>query len=317
MLGNGDPVIELGVPFYIGIDGGGTKTRCALGDETRVVATAMTGGSNVVRLGKGIARTSLLTVVHDVCVAGKISPHQIQRVCVGAAGAARPEVVATIRAILAEVTTAPVDVVGDTVTTLEAAFGPGPGIVAIAGTGSIVYGRDTNGNVARAGGWGFAVSDEGSGHWIGRRAVSAVLDARDAGLDTALAPALLSEWDCASPEELVQMANATPPPEFPRLFPVVLRVADRGDSTARSILDEAAAHLVRLTVMVIRRLVPHPPYAPVAISGSVFRQSPRIQEVFYNNLQKTFPGLEARRDPVEAVDGALALARKGGAVRTG
>ena len=101
-------------------------------------------------------------------------------------------------------------------------------MIAIAGTGSIVYGRDAAGHTARAGGWGFAVSDEGSGHWIGRRAISAILSARDQGLETALTAMVLHAWKLATLDELVQQANSTPPPDFPRLFPIVLRAADRG-----------------------------------------------------------------------------------------
>ena len=297
--------------FYLGIDGGGTKTRCALGDETRVLATAVTGGSNVVRHGEAQARVALHEGICEVCGAANISPQQIHRICVGAAGAARPAVVSAIRNILAELTPAPVQVVGDTVTTLEAAFGSGPGIVTIAGTGSIVYGRDAAGHVARAGGWGFAISDEGSGQWIGRQAVSAILQAHDAGVETTLTDGVFKEWNLTSLDALVQAANSTPPPEFPRLFPIVLRASDAGDAVARSLLETAAAHLVRLTAMVIRRLVPRPPHAPIATSGSVFRQSALVREVFYNTLQGTFSGLELRRELVEPVDGALALARRG------
>src|SRR5512143_433097 len=288
--------------FYLGIDGGGTKTRCALGDDSQVLATAMTGGSNVIRLGAARAREALHAGVEEVCAAAKISPDQIRSICVGASGAGRPDVVAAIRSILAELTPATIQVVGDTVTTLEAAFGSGPGIVAIAGTGSIVYGRDAAGTTARAGGWGFAVSDEGSGQWIGRQAVSTVLHAHDAGLETSLTEAVLNEWNLDSLDDLVQTANSTPPPEFPRLFPVVLRVAENGDSLARTLLESAGTELARLTDMVIRRLVPRPPHAPIAISGSVFRQSALVREVFYNTLQGTFPGLELRRGIVEPVD---------------
>src|ERR1700723_917867 len=174
--------------FYIGIDGGGTKTRCVLGNETAVLATAVSGGCNIVRLGEAQARESLHVVVRQACAAAKISADQIHAVCLGAAGAARPEIAAKLQNILARTDpqfTAQIEVVGD------AAFGEGPGVIAIAGTGSIVYGRDSSGNTARAGGWGFAISDDGSGHWIGRRAISALLRARDEGRETALTALIL------------------------------------------------------------------------------------------------------------------------------
>ena len=301
--------------YYLGIDGGGTKTRCVLGDETLVLATAMSGGSNIVRLGETQAREALHTAIRQACATANISPAQLRAICIGAAGAARPETAAKIRSILAELTPSlaltNIEVVGDTVIALEAAFGAGPGVIAIAGTGSIVYGRDANGHTARAGGWGFAISDEGSGHWIGRRAISAILSAHDQGLETALTPMVLRAWKLNTLEELVQQANSTPPPDFPRLFPLVLRAADERDSVARNLLTDAGAKLAALAAVVVRRLARHAPAVmlPIAMTGSVFRQSPDVRQVFYNTLQISFPGLDVRQDLVDPVEGALARAR--------
>ena len=298
------------MPYYLGIDGGGTKTRCVLGDQSRVLATSSSGGSNVVRLGEPQAREVLHKVVRGACHAAGIACSQVTAICVGAAGAAREDVAASVRSIFRDLTPAPVQVVGDMVIALEAAFDGGPGVIAIAGTGSIVYGRDAAGNIARAGGWGFAISDEGSGQWIGREAVSAILRARDADQHTQLTARVLTEWNLRSVDDLVQVANATPPPEFPRLFPVVLEAAENGDPMAKSLLQDAGERLAGLADMVIKRLVLQPPYAPVAMAGGVFRQSADIRQVFYNRLQKGFAGLEIRTEPVDPVDGALALARK-------
>ncbi len=297
--------------YYIGIDGGGTKTRCALGDESSLLATSTVGGSNVVRLGEVQAREAIHAAVRQVCSTANITPDKIHRICIGAAGAARPEIAAKLRAILAALTPAPVEVVGDMVIALEAAFGSGPGVIAIAGTGSIAWGRDARGRIARAGGWGFAISDEGSGHWIGRRAVSAILRAHDEEQATILSGLILQEWNLATLDELVQKANSTPPPDFPRLFPVVLRAAQQDDVVAHTLLTEAAHHLSNLTAAVIRRLAARPPYVPVAMTGSVFRQSTDIRKVFYNTLQATFPGLEICPNPAVPVEGALARARRG------
>ncbi len=298
--------------FYLGIDGGGTKTRCALGDETTTLATAVAGGSNVIRVGEAQAREALHASVREVCAVAKINPDRIRSICIGAAGAARPEVAGKIQRILAELTPAAIEVVGDMVIALEAAFGAGPGVIAVAGTGSIVYGRDAAGRTARAGGWGFAISDEGSGHWIGQRAVSAILRARDAGQDTALAAMVLQAWNLQDLVELVQAANSQPPPDFPRLFPVVLRAAGEGDPRARALLADAGSQLAGLTAKVIHRLLPQSPHAPVAMTGSVFRQSTEVRQVFYNCLHARFPSLEVRNELVEPVEGALALARRAG-----
>jgi N-acetylglucosamine kinase-like BadF-type ATPase len=295
--------------FYLGIDGGGTKTRCSLGDEDSVVAAAASSGSNVVRVGAAAAREALHSAVREVCAAAKISPNQIKSLCIGVAGAARPKIAAAVRRMLTELTPASIEVVGDMVIALEAAFGSGAGVMAIAGTGSIVYGRDADGHTVRAGGWGFAISDEGSGHWIGRRAISAILHAYDEGKECHLTAALLHAWNLETLEELVQTANAPPAAGFPRLFPVVLQASSEGDPLARELLAEAGSELAKLAALVIRRL-PHPPYAPVAMTGSVFRQSADVRQVFYNRLEANFPGIEIRSELVDPVEGALALARK-------
>jgi glucosamine kinase len=307
--------------YYLGIDGGGTKTRCVLATENSVLAKAMTGGSNLVRLGETQARESLRAAFYQVCASARISPAQIGAVCIGAAGAARPEIAEKIRAIFAELipatAAANIEVVGDAVIALEAAFGTGPGVIAIAGTGSIVYGRAAAGHIARAGGWGFAVSDEGSGHWIGRRAVSAILTAHDQGHETALTAMVLQSWKLANMEELVQKANSTPPPEFPRLFPIVLRAAESADSSARDLLVEAGAQLAGLTAAVLCRLdpgssaiTPATAHLSVAMTGSVFRQSSLVRQTFYNSLQGKFAGIHVRQELSDPVEGALARARR-------
>jgi len=306
------------MPYYLGIDGGGTKTRCLLGDETTVLAEAMTGGCSVIRHGERQAREALHAAVRQVCATAKISPEQIRAICIGAAGAARPQIAAVIRGILTELAPrlvpANIEVVADTVVALEAAFGAGPGVIAIAGTGSIVYGRNAAGRTARAGGWGFAISDEGSGHWIGRRAISTVLNAHDQGIETALTAMVFHAWKIGTVDELVLQANAAPPPDFPRLFPIVLRAAEQADTLARDLLAEAGVELAQIAGIVLRRLASEAAgeiaLLPVAMTGSVFRQSSDVRQVFCDTLHASFPRLEVCPELVDPVEGALARARR-------
>jgi glucosamine kinase len=304
--------------FYLGIDGGGTKTRCVLGDENKVLATAVAGGSNVVRLGEARARESLHEAVHRACEIAQVSPHRIHFVCIGASGAGRPEIAAKVHSILAEITSphALIQVLGDTVIALEAAFGAGPGVIAISGTGSVVFGRDASDSIARAGGWGFAISDEGSGQWIGRRAVSDVLRARDRGEETALTALILEAWKLRDLDALVQHVNTTPPPEFQRLFPIVLGAASEGDPAARNLLNQAGNELAALVAIVVRRIAPIPPHVPVATTGSVFRQSAEVCRIFYNQLKTDFPSISFHEEFIDPVMGALALARAAGRAKT-
>ena len=305
--------------YYLGIDGGGTKTRCVIANETTILARAVSGGCNIIRLGEAKARESLHAAIRQACSVANISPDQIQNVCLGAAGAARPEIAAKLLSLLDELVPqlgARTEVVGDAVIALEAAFGAGSGVIAIAGTGSIVYGRDASGRTTRAGGWGFAISDEGSGHWIGRQAITELLRARDQGRETALIAAILESWKLDSLDALIRHANATPPPEFPRLFPIVTRAAAQGDSVARQLLARAGRELAELAAIVLRRVAPTPPHVPVAMTGSVFRQSEDVRQVFYNQLEASFPGIKLLDGLVDPVLGALALARAAGQANT-
>ena len=89
------------VRYYLGIDGGGTKTTCAVGDESNLLATVTTGPSNIVRVGTAQTRESLQKSVQQACAAAGITPAQIERTCVGGSGAARPELAANVRSFLA------------------------------------------------------------------------------------------------------------------------------------------------------------------------------------------------------------------------
>jgi glucosamine kinase len=304
------------VPYYLGIDGGGTKTTCAVGDETHLLASATAGPSNVVRVGELPARESLQRSVRQACAAAGITPAQVSRTCVGGSGAARPELAEIVRRSLAELLPTPIDVVGDMQIALEAAFDTGPGVIVIAGTGSIAYGRDLHGATARAGGWGFAIGDEGSAHWIGRAAVSAVLRAADRNEEIPETPrqsqfsaALLKAWGVTSLVDLARAANSIPPPDFAALFPVV---AAGHDDLATEVLTNAGRELASVAAVVIRRLFgkDHTASVPVAMIGGVFRHAAPVREIFYNELRTADARVEVNPQVVDPVDGALRIARR-------
>jgi glucosamine kinase len=317
--------------YYLGIDGGGTKTTCAVGDESRVLAKATSGPSNIVRVGEARARESLHECVRQACAAAGITPRQISYTCAGGSGAGRAERAAIVQNILAELLVTPVEVVGDMHIAVEAAFGSGPGVIVIAGTGSIAYGRDAAGKLARAGGWGFAVGDEGSAHWIGRAAVSAVLRAADESgsaqsfgtrsqashspepQQSPLTSALLEAWNSSTVADLAHAANSIPPPDFASLFPAILA---SGDEQSMKILTEAGMELARLAAIVTSRLFPKqmPGPVPVAMIGGVFRHAKVVREIFYNEVRRLDVRAEINPEVVEPVEGALRLARSEGRV---
>jgi glucosamine kinase len=298
------------VGIFLGIDGGGSKTSCVIGDEKNVLGSGKAGASNVARVGEERARKAISAALRAACAMANVAPTQIQRTCAGMAGGARPETAATVKRVIADLVSGKVQVVGDMVIALEAAFGEGPGIVVIAGTGSIVYGRNSSGRMARAGGWGPAVSDAGSGYWIGREAVAAALRSFDQGHTPPLLGRVISAWKVENHDQLVLAANASPPPDFAALLPVVLSAFDDGDPIARRVLAQAGLRLNSLTRIVIERLFTDEP-ARVAMSGGVFRNSALVREVFYNQLRSEFPDVAVNPEMIDPVNGALELARRG------
>ena len=298
--------------IFLGIDGGGTKTTCVVGDDSSLLVTATAGPSNVVRVGEERARESLDEAIRHACKAAGITPAQVDGTCIGLAGAARPEIAEIVRRLLSEIVSGPVNVVGDMEIAMQAAFGSGPGVIVNAGTGSFAYGRDKAGRTERVGGWGFAISDEGSGQWIGRTAITAIYRAHDEGERTMLLPELLRLWKLSSLNDLVRPANASPPPDFSSLFPIVLAVADAGDAIARSVLTQAGVELARLVKLVIRRLFAEEGSVPVAMTGGVLRQSALVRQVFYNSLRSEYPNASVNSTVIEPVKGALELARQAG-----
>jgi glucosamine kinase len=304
------------VGIFLGIDGGGTKTSCVIGDETSVLGSGTAAGSNVIRLGEAKAREALAAAIVQACAAANIKPTQIQRTCVGLAGAGRPEISNLVRRLLAELVSGEIEVVGDMVIALQAAFGSGAGVMVIAGTGSMAYGRDSSGNTLRAGGWGFSVFDEGSGHWIGRSAIAAIMRDYDenAEEESVLLDNVKKSWALSTREQLVLAANASPSPDFSALLPAVLSAADSGDALAQSILTQAGTELARLAKIVIRRLFSDGEKVLVAMSGGVFSNCALVRQVFYNSLRSEYPNCPVNSTMVEAVRGALELARKGARV---
>ena len=302
--------------YYLGIDGGGSKTTCVVGDDSSILATAVSGPSNITRVGEGHARESLHQAIRRACAGAKIDAQQLRHACLGAAGAGREEIASVLRKIVREIVPGEIEVVGDMQIALEAALDRGPGVIVIAGTGSIAFGRDREGKTARAGGWGFAISDEGSGHWVGRAAVAALLQAADESSGgpqvqpvSPLFREMQSVWKVETLAQLARTANSTP--DFAALFPAVLAACDQKDELAPPILREAAAELARLAGRVVRRLFPDPHgTVPMAMSGGVFRYSAMIRELFYNQIQAAYSQVVLNPDVVEPVHGAWQMARR-------
>jgi N-acetylglucosamine kinase-like BadF-type ATPase len=175
--------------YYLGFDGGGTKTDCFLVDaENKVLAHATAGPSNPIRAGYAKAWFTLSDAADLVLERCHLKSSDILGICAGIGGAGRDVVARRIAVFLERgFPEAAVLVTTDLDITLQAAVGDGEGVILVVGTGSAAYGRDAEGHIARAGGRGPWFSDEGSGFDIGRRALAAVVRAEEKrGPSTAL-----------------------------------------------------------------------------------------------------------------------------------
>ena len=296
--------------LFLGIDGGGTKTDCAVGDEHSVLGRATGASSKLARVGEERARDHLRSTIEQACAAAGVKPADLRRTCIGIAGAANPETAAAVRRLLAEMVKGEIEVVGDMVIALEAAFDGEAGVIVIAGTGSIAYGRNQRGETARAGGWGPVVSDEGSGDWIGRAAVSLALRAHDSGRSTRFMPSIMNTWHLATYDDVVRYANSNPPPDFAALFPHVLAEAGNGDDLAIGILLRAGAELAELAHIVVRRLWPAAQQSTeVAMAGGVFQHSALVRQAFTEVVRRNRPHVTVNLCQADPVEGALHLAR--------
>lgn len=297
--------------LYLGIDGGGTKTTCVVGDDESTLATATGEASNIVRFGEESARKTLHGVISQACSSAGVSPLRIASACIGAAGAASAETSEAVRRIVRQMLpNAEVQVVGDMVIASEAVLQGDPGVVVIAGTGSIAYGRNAAGETARAGGWGFAISDEGSGEWIGKQALRATMRSLDAQRKTILLERVCSLWKLRSRDELVRFANSTPAPIFAELFPIVETSADDGDEVARTVLGRAGEELAALVEMVIKRLWKPADLVSVGVSGGVFAHSEYVRHAFHNSLNEMPYKCSVSFEINDPAMGALWMARR-------
>jgi N-acetylglucosamine kinase-like BadF-type ATPase len=297
--------------FVLGIDAGGTKTVCLLADgEGRVRASARGPGANLQSLGELEVEKVLHEVMESVLADQRTAPAAI---CLGIAGVDRPHDNAIIRGIMRRIGhKAPVLVVNDALAALVAGAGDeGPGIVLIAGTGSICYGRNEAGQAARAGGWGYLLGDEGSGWWIGRQALSAVMRAGDGrGPATLLTARVLAHFAFEQVSELVHEVyyRDTRRRAVAGLSAVVQGAADDGDVVARQLLSDAADELVLAVRSVATRLEMRGLQFPLVLSGSLFRVIPTLLSDVLVRLAEVAPRSQPRVLELEPAMGAVRLA---------
>ena len=184
----------------LGLDAGGTKTVGILADETgAVLREARAGGANLVVEGELGVEKVLFEVLETLD-----PPPTVEALCLGIAGADRPARFELVRGVLARLGYRKrVRVVNDALIALAAGAPDGLGVVVVAGTGSVAFGRDPSGTTARSGGWGWLLGDEASGYWLGHAAVRQGIRAVDGrGPETSLFERICRRVGVGSAQEL-------------------------------------------------------------------------------------------------------------------
>jgi N-acetylglucosamine kinase-like BadF-type ATPase len=294
----------------LGIDAGGTKTVCLLADDQgQIIAEARRGGANLQAVGELEVEKVLHEVMEEAIGNRAVAPAAI---CLGIAGVDRPNDSAVVRGIMRRIGhKARVVVVNDALVALEAGAPGQPGIVVISGTGSISYGRNAKGQAARSGGWGYVLGDEGSGYWIGRAALRAVLRQADKrGPVTALSELLLKHFGVAQAQELIYQVYNTnlKPTAIGALAKCVQSAFSQGDPVAIGILRGAANELEAFALAVARRLeLVGEPFVFI-LAGGIFRAVPWLEQELERRLPVAAPGSWVRLLDREPAIGAVALA---------
>ena len=297
--------------LVMGIDGGGTRTRATIVAGETTVAHAENGSIKRLRVGAEAAEANLRALLKDVYAQAGIS--SLTAASCGVASATMPGVTEWITKVFQDAKVERSEVVGDEVIALDAAFHGGPGILQIAGTGSNTIGRAPDGSRECAGGWSSRLGDEGSGYWIGVNCVRRALKAHDREQPTQILKKVGEIWGTPSIDDLVNLGDSTPGPDFAALAPAIYELAEAGDPVAQGVLKQAAADLVEFVLLVrakLRRKHGIDGEVPVAWTGGVVEKMATVREAFFAGLHAAAPEMPVGRESVVSLEGAIWRARR-------
>jgi N-acetylglucosamine kinase-like BadF-type ATPase len=298
------------VELLLGIDGGGSKTRALITDRDGTpLGEGLGTSSNYHRVRFEGATNAIKTAIAGAFAQAGLAPVQFAAATFGLAGVDRPadrELYA--RWLESEQLAARYSVVNDAQLVLAAGSPDGWGIALICGTGSLCYGASRSGAVARAGGWGYLVGDEGSGYNIAVRAIQLATQTADGrSFAKGLLQLVLDYWKIDRPEDLVSCLydSDTTLAKIAGLAPGVLALAEAGDTYARRLLDGAAAALAHHVDVVVKKLALDKP--PVSLAGGLLCVSGALRTAVVERASVALGEVHVIENPVL---GAIVLARK-------
>jgi glucosamine kinase len=307
------PAVE--PPVAVGVDGGGTTFRVVVLDARGAeLNRTETGSTPVVAGAPGPVVTAVRDLVRTACAAAGVAL-PVPALWAGMAGAGREAVRAELESALARADIARrVQVGTDVEAGMQDAFGPGPGILLMAGTGSIAFGRAEDGRSGRVGGWGSLLGDEGSGYAIGVEALRRIARSVDGrGQGTELGGRVLARLALVEPGDLIAWASTATRAQIASLVPEVHAAAAAGDGVAGEILVRAVEELEGHVLTLLSNLGPWKQPPTVALGGGLLVRSGPLRGPLERVLRAHLdvPILERELDP------ALGAARKAMALQAG
>lgn len=298
--------------YFLGVDGGASKTAALVTDEEgRALGDGVAGPSNHLRVGIETAARNIERAVNKALVAADVASREIVWAYCGIAGADHPahrqEVVDSLSIFFPR---GNFTVDNDARIALTGAVGFGAGVVVIAGTGSVAYGRNDAGEEWRAGGWGPTLGDEGSGFFIARGGMSAVLREYDGrGPATMMTEMLRREFQL-EPRDLPRFvyASTTHADDIARYGKLVIDAAEAGDDAAKTIVRRASRELAACVLAVARKLRLLGHAFPVAYVGGVFNAGDTILNGMRAVIEAEAPQATIAEPLCTPVEGAARMA---------
>jgi glucosamine kinase len=289
------------VSFFLGVDGGGTRTRVAIVDETGRENARAEGPPTLVDPANPNAT---IGVIVDLCreVASKGGADlPVAGLWAGIAGAGTDPTRGLVEIALQAAGLSLQTAVGaDAEATFHDAFPSGPGILLISGTGSIALGKGVDGSTLRVGGWGTHLGDEGSGYRIGMSALRALARGEDGrGVSTDLRDPVLKALGVDRPADLIKWMAAARKADVAALVSLICEVAEAGDRVARIIIEMAVDELVEHVQTLMRRFDPWPAPPEVALAGGLIEEDGPLR----SRVIRAIEGLPCRLQD-RALDGA-------------
>ncbi len=286
--------------ILVGVDAGGTSTRAvAVSEEGRRIGAARGGPAALYERTLAEAAQTIAAVVSEAT-----HREAAEAVVAGVSGAADQKLAAALqRALHAHRMGNLIQVVPDAAIALEGALPGQAGIVVIAGTGSVAWGRNESGTAARAGGWGYLL-DRGSGIDIGRRVLQTLLRSSEEGRSEGLLWSLVAQvLSVAHPEGLAQAARTLRAPDLAALAAPALTAAADGDGVAAQIVNAAADQLAQAARVVWDRLGFQARHRVAGVGGLFTHQV--MRDAFRAAMAGRCPDAEVRQPEMPPVGGAL------------